>query len=196
MQAWKKPALDQDDTFFFPDHITCISLTFSLQLNHLPDIHLSKGFTCEVYHSCNGPVTWWELTCLTLATCRGFWCSTPPWSRKPHGAPPDNVIITSSATILLCPSFFLLSPNYFFNLWFWCVFIQLGPQSIDPMADNQGPPSQSSAVLLACHTVQLLTSLWVHLQGRRSGTHMHTRVRPPLSTITWKFREREEDRGV
>lgn len=36
----------------------------------------------------------------TLATCRGFWCSIPPCSRKPHGAPPDRVMITSSATIL------------------------------------------------------------------------------------------------
>lgn len=42
----------------------------------------------------------------TLATWSGFWCSTPPWRRNPHGAPPDSVMTTSSATILLCRSSF------------------------------------------------------------------------------------------
>lgn len=36
----------------------------------------------------------------TLATCRDFWCSIPPCSLKPQGAPPDRVMITSSATMM------------------------------------------------------------------------------------------------
>lgn len=122
-------------------------------------MHHSKRFTCEVYHGCGGLETRRALTWPTLATCRGFWCSTPPWSRKPHGAPPDSVIITSSATILLFPlTFFLLprSRNYFSNLWFWCVFIQRGPQCIDPMAENQGPSSRA----LPCSLPATPTSCW------------------------------------
>lgn len=38
----------------------------------------------------------------TLATCSGLWCSTPPWSLKPHGAPPESVMLISSTTMLLC----------------------------------------------------------------------------------------------
>ena len=42
----------------------------------------------------------------TLATCRGFCCSAPPCSLKPHGAPPERDTTISSATIpahsLLC----------------------------------------------------------------------------------------------
>lgn len=42
----------------------------------------------------------------TLATCRGFCCSAPPWSLKPHGKPPERETTISSATIpahsLLC----------------------------------------------------------------------------------------------
>lgn len=38
----------------------------------------------------------------TLATCSGLWCSTPPWSLKPHGAPPESVMVISSTTMLLC----------------------------------------------------------------------------------------------
>lgn len=37
----------------------------------------------------------------TLATCSGLWCSTPPWSLKPHGAPPESVMVISSTTMLL-----------------------------------------------------------------------------------------------
>lgn len=35
----------------------------------------------------------------TLATCRGFCCSAPPCSLKPHGAPPERETAISSATI-------------------------------------------------------------------------------------------------
>ncbi len=49
----------------------------------------------------------------TLATCRGFWCSIPPCSLKPHGAPPDRVMITSSATMV---RFVLASLNQFVGL--------------------------------------------------------------------------------
>lgn len=41
--------------------------------------------------------TYW-LHC-TLATCRGFCWSAPPWSLKPHGAPPERETMISSATI-------------------------------------------------------------------------------------------------
>lgn len=34
-----------------------------------------------------------------LATCRGFCCSAPPCSLKPHGAPPERETTISSATI-------------------------------------------------------------------------------------------------
>lgn len=37
----------------------------------------------------------------TLATCSGLWCSAPPWSLKPHGAPPESVMVISSTTMLL-----------------------------------------------------------------------------------------------
>ncbi len=35
----------------------------------------------------------------TLATCRGFCCSAPPCSLKPHGDPPERETTISSATI-------------------------------------------------------------------------------------------------
>lgn len=35
----------------------------------------------------------------TLATCRGFCCSAPPCSLKPHGEPPERETTISSATI-------------------------------------------------------------------------------------------------
>lgn len=83
-------------------------------------------------------------TCLTLATCSAFWCSTPPWRRKPHGAPPDNVTTASSATIVLLSffSFFLvifrpLSVSFFPN-------ISSGgpPQYVGPIVRWQGPLSE------------------------------------------------------
>lgn len=63
--------------------------------------------------------------------------------------------------------------NYYLNCW--------GPfQCLGPMVSSSGPPSQSSDLLFACHTVRVLTPLslflWVQLQGRRS--HLNT---PTLS---------------
>lgn len=95
---------------------------------------------------------------LTFATWRGFWCSTPPWRRKPHGAPPDNVIITSSATIFLpflsFPSFSCLFSVLPFSIIYLFFKFHLGAsQCSGPMVSAPW----SSDVLFACHTVRVLS---------------------------------------
>lgn len=56
----------------------------------------AAGLELELGHSATSP----QPQTPTLATWRGFLCSAPPWSRKPHGAPPDRLTTTSSATML------------------------------------------------------------------------------------------------
>lgn len=122
------------------------------------------------------------MTRLTLATWSGFWCSTPPWRRKPHGAPPDNVIITSSATIvLLCLSFwtFLLFLGYFplfFNI------SSGGPSVHWPHGQQSGPPQRaltrslpatlSGRWLLSESSSEADAHTWTH-------THAHTHFCAP-----------------
>lgn len=118
---------------------------------------------------CFCPTCW--VTWLTFATWSGFWCSTPPWRRKPHGAPPDNVIITSSATIvLLCLSFwtFLLFLGYF-PLFCLFLFHLGGPQCIGPMVSNRGPPQR----VLTCSLPATLSGLWL-LSESSSEADAHT----------------------
>ncbi len=123
------------------------------------------------------------MTCLTLATWSGFWCSTPPWRRKPHGAPPDNVIITSSATIVsLSLSFlaFLLFLGYI-QLLFGLFISSLGALSALAPCSAIRAPLESFDVLFACHTVRALTSLWLKLHGRHSHLNTHTCMHTVLS---------------
>lgn len=83
----------------------------------------------------------------TLATCRGFCCSAPPCSLKPHGAPPERKTTISSATIPALSS----QPAAFVCVWecVWrCINLPC-PPSVPltlrvTMSEREAPVSRSS----------------------------------------------------
>lgn len=114
----------------------------------------------------------------TLATSRGFCCSTPPWRRKPHGAPPDNVITTSSATIVwLFFLLFLFSYSLFALLFF--VSIAGGPQCFSPMLSNQGPLQRA----LTCSLPATLSGCWAEVQLQGPHSHLNTHPQGFMSSL-------------
>lgn len=119
---------------------------------------------------------------LTFATWRGFWCSTPPWRRKPHGAPPDNVIITSSATIFLpflsfFPPFLAYLLFFFFLLFIYFLNFIRGPLSV------LAPWSLPHGALM-CSLPATPSGCWaeVRLQGRYSHLNTHANAHTLLFT--------------
>lgn len=124
---------------------------------------------------------------ITLATCSGVWCSTPPWRRKPHGAPPDNVIITSSATIvLLSMSFFSFSSfSWLFSTLLWFLYFVWGALSMLAPYSAVRAPSKSSDVLFFlphCPDADFSVSPALRPMLTPEHNHMHTHFCAPTHT--------------
>lgn len=91
-----------------------------------------------------------------------------------------------------------LSLSGFSNLCFWCVFIQRGPQCIDPMAKNQGALAElcRAACLPAClpHRPAADFSLGPPSRPSLTCTRACAHLEPP-SHGSSEREEEEEDRG-